>query len=58
MFLLTKRHPRRHSALIQPEGDPRNDHQHAARNVDLDQVVRELSLEQQVYFQTAVFTWK
>lgn len=44
----------RHGALVQPEADPRHDHQHAARDVDLDQVVRKLALEQQVHLQTTV----
>lgn len=53
---LTKRHPRRHSALVQPEGNPRDNHQHAARDVDLNEVVTELPLEKQIHFQATVFT--
>lgn len=49
-----QRHARRHSTLVQPERHPRHDDQHAARDVDLDQVVTELALEQQVHFQAAV----
>jgi hypothetical protein len=46
--------PGRHCALVQPEADPRHDDQHAAGDVDLDQVVRELPLEQQVHLQATV----
>jgi len=46
--------PGGHCALVQPEADPRHDDQHAAGDVDLDQVVRELSLEQQVHLQATV----
>lgn len=53
-----ERNARRHSALIEPERDPRHDYQHAARRVDLDQVVRKLALEQQIHLQATVFTWK
>lgn len=40
-----QRNSSRYGALIEPERDPRHDYQHAARRVDLDQVIRELSLE-------------
>lgn len=53
-------HPQRdtcwHSILIQPEGHPGHDDQHAARNVVLDQVVGELPLEDEVNPQATVFT--
>lgn len=49
-----QRDARRHRALVQPERHPRHDDQHAARDVDLDQVVTELALEQQVHLQAAV----
>lgn len=49
-----QRDARRHRALVQPERHPRHDHQHAAGDVDLDQVVTELPLEQQIHLQTAV----
>lgn len=55
---LTQRDASRHGALVQPEGHPRDDDQHAARNVDLDQVVRELAFEQQVDLQATVFACK
>lgn len=53
-----QRHASRHRALVQPERHPRHDHQHAARYVDLDQVVTELALEQQVHFQATVLACK
>lgn len=53
-----ERYAGRHRALIEPEGHPGHDDQHAAGNVDLDQVVRELSLEQEIHLETTVFTWR
>lgn len=32
----------------EPEADPGDDHQHTSRNVDLEQVVTELSFEQEI----------
>ena len=40
--------------LIQPEGDPGHDDEHAARDVDGDQVVGELPLEDQLHLEAAV----
>ena len=37
---------------------PRHNDQHAAGDVDCDQVVRELPLEYKLNLQTAVFPWK
>ena len=45
----------RHGVGVQPERHPGHDDQHAARDVDLDQVVGELALEQQVHLQTRIF---
>ncbi len=39
---------------IEPEVDPRDNDQHAARDVDGNEVVGELSLEHQVHCQAAV----
>ena len=50
----TERHPGRYSVGVEPERHPGHDDQHAARNVDLDQVVGELALEQQVHLQARV----
>lgn len=54
--ILTQRYPSWDGSLIQPEGHPRDDDQHAAWNVDLDKVVTELSLEKQVNLEATVFT--
>ena len=48
--------PGGHRVGVQPEGDPGHDDQHAAGDVDCQQVVGELSLEGKVNSQTAVFT--
>ena len=48
-------HSSRHRATVQPEGDPGHNHQHAGGHVNGQQVVRELSLENQRHFQAAVF---
>lgn len=42
--------------MVQPERYPGDDNQHAARDVDLDQVVTELSFKQKVDFKATVFT--
>ena len=42
---------------IEPEVDPGHDDQHAARDVDGDQVVGKLSLEYQVNRQAGVLAW-
>ncbi len=44
----------RDGVLVQPEGHPGDDDQHAARHVDGDQVVRELALEDELHLQAAV----
>ena len=49
-------HPGGDGVLVQPEADPGHDHQHAARDVDGDQVVGELPLEDQLHLEAAVFT--
>ena len=49
-----QRHAGRHRLGVQPEVDPGHDDEHAARHVDRDQVVGELSLEHQVHRQAAV----
>ena len=46
--------PGRNGVLVQPEGDPGHDDQHAAGHVDGDQVVGELTLEDQLHLQAAV----
>ena len=43
---------------VEPETDPGDDDQHAAGHVDGDEIVGELSLEDQVDRETAVFAWK
>ena len=45
-----------HGIGVEPEADPGDDDKHAAGDVDGDQVVRELSLEDQLDFQATVFT--
>ena len=40
--------------LVQPEGDPGDDDQHAAGDVDGDEIVGELSLEDELHLETAV----
>ena len=40
--------------LVQPEGDPGHDDEHAGRDVDCEQVVGELSLEHEDNLETAV----
>ena len=42
-------HPGGHRVGVQPEADPGHDDQHAARDVDGDQVVGELPLEDQLH---------
>ena len=42
--------------LVEPEADPGDDDEHAAGHVDGDQVVGELALENQLNFQTTVFS--
>ena len=42
-------HPGGDGVLVQPEADPGHDDQHAARDVDGDQVVGELPLEDQLH---------
>ena len=54
----TERDAGRNGVSVQPEGNPRHDDQHAARDVDGQQVIRELSLEQQVHSQAGIFTWR
>ena len=44
--------------LVEPEADPRHDDQHATGNIDGDKVVGELTLEDELNLQAAVFTWK
>ena len=44
--------------LVQPEGDPGHDDEHAARDVDGDEIVGELSLEDELHLETAVLSWK
>ena len=46
----------RDRVLVEPEADPRDDDEHAAGDVDGDQVVGELPLEDQLHLQAAVFT--
>ena len=53
----TERHAGRYGVRIEPEGDPRNDDQHAAGYVDLNQIVGELSLEDKQNFKATVFAW-
>ena len=53
-----QRHPGRHRPVVQPEGDPGDDDQHAGGNVDGEQVVRELALEDEDNLETTVFTWR
>ena len=50
--------PGRNGVRIEPEADPGDDDQHAARHVYGDQVVGELPLENEVHRETAVFAWK
>ena len=52
-----QRHAGRHRLGVEPEVDPGDDDEHAARHVDRDQVVGELPLEHQVHRQAAVLTW-
>ncbi len=47
--------PRRHRVGVQPEADPGDDDEHAAGDVDGEQVVGELPLEGEVHSQAAVF---
>ena len=49
-----ERHPGRDGVRVQPEADPGDDDEHAAGNVDGDQVVGELPLEDQVDGEAAV----
>ena len=42
--------------LVQPEGDPGDYHQHAAGHVDGDEIVGELSLEDQLHLEAAVLS--
>ena len=49
-----QRHPGRHSLGVQPEVDPGDDDEHAAGDVDGDEVVGELALEHQVHGEAAV----
>ncbi len=46
----------RDGVLVEPERDPRDDDEHAARHVDGDQVVGELALEDQLHLQAAVLS--
>lgn len=58
ILVVTERNASWNGSLVQPEGHPRHDYQHATRNIDLDKVVRELALEQKVYFEATVFPCK
>ena len=51
-------HPGGDGVLVQPEADPGHDDQHAARDVDCQQVVGELPLKRQVHSQAAVLACK
>ena len=51
---LTQGYTSRYGALIQPEGHPGDDDQHTAGYVNLDEIVAELSFEEQIHLQTAV----
>lgn len=42
---------------IEPEGDPGDDDQHTAGYVDLDEIVGELTLEDEQDLQATVFAW-
>ena len=46
--------PGRDGVLVQPEGDPGDDDQHAAGDVDGDEIVGELPLEDELHLETAV----
>ena len=48
--------PGRNCIRIQPEGDPGHDDQHAARYIDSEEVVGELTLKRQVHSQAAVLS--
>ena len=48
--------PCRHRVGVQPEGDPGHDDEHAARDVDGDEIVGELALEHKVNGQATVFS--
>ena len=49
-----QRHPGRDGVLVQPEGDPGDNDQHAAGDVDGDEIVGELPLEDQLHLEAAV----
>jgi hypothetical protein len=44
--------------LVQPEADPRHNHQHATGDIDGEHVVGKLSLENQLHFEATVFSCK
>ena len=52
-----QRHPGRHRVGVQPEGDPGDDDQHTAGNVDCQQVVGELPFKGEVHREAAVLAW-
>lgn len=54
----SERDSSRNCVGIQPERDPGNDDQHAAWNVDGDQVVGELPSKQKIHFQARVLSYK
>ena len=53
----SKWHPCRYCVWVKPKWDPRHYHQHAAGNIDCQQVVGKFSFEGEVNCQTAIFTY-
>ena len=51
-------HPRRHRLVVQPEGEPWDEDNHEARDVDGQDVERKLSSNDNVDWKAAVCTWK
>ena len=49
--------PGRDGVLVQPEADPGDDDEHAAGDVDRQQVVGELPLKGEVHGEAAVLAW-
>ena len=50
-------HPRRHRLVVQPEGEPGDEDDHEAGDVDGEDVEGELPGEHQVHLQAAVGAW-
>lgn len=54
----TERDPGRHSFRLDPEGDPRHDDDEASRDVGVEEVVAQASLEGEHNLQAGEVSWR